>query len=109
MLDVRCSQIPADNWAYTILHSLLPDFVKLQLPVHRILYVSGQHACWLHLERPKAACNMASRWDSRCLSLLSSRVALACTLAVLRLPASCCLSHALHLVLLHLMRGYRLK
>ena len=52
------AQIPADNWAYTILQSLMPDFVKLQLPVHRILYVSGQHACWVHAESPKASCSL---------------------------------------------------
>ena len=56
MLYLCRLQIPADNWAYTILHSLLPDFVKLQLPVHSILYVSGQHACWLHIDRPNASC-----------------------------------------------------
>ena len=37
-------QIPADNLAYSILRKVLPEFVKIHLPVHRILYLSGE-AC----------------------------------------------------------------
>jgi hypothetical protein len=35
-------QIPADNLAYTILRKVVPDIVKLQLPVHKVLVLSGQ-------------------------------------------------------------------
>ena len=38
-------QIPADNLAYSIMQKLIPGFVKIHLPVHRILYLSGEAHC----------------------------------------------------------------
>ena len=38
-------QIPADNLAYSVLRKVLPEPVKIHLPVHRILYLSGEARC----------------------------------------------------------------
>ena len=38
-------QIPADNLPYTVMRKMLPELVKIDLPVHRILYLSGQLRC----------------------------------------------------------------
>ncbi len=41
---VSYAAVPADNWAYTIMHRLAPD-AHLHLPVHRLLFLSGMSFC----------------------------------------------------------------
>ena len=41
---VSYAAVPADNWAYTIMHRLAPD-THLHLPVHRLLFLSGMSFC----------------------------------------------------------------